>query len=945
VSVPHRPHNRRCPRNKTTKGKSERTVEVERIAARNIAANNVPVPRLYSTGTTAWEKLTVFEAAAGASNLHAQEAISTENDDAQFHDSRSEQVEMGQYLREELQKRMEAMLDSADNQQKWISKCNAPIPIALLVDLIVKQIKSKRSKDSTSQKTPAQVEAFENYCDFFPERKCIFTFPEDLSKFPNPYYHAIAGEDFVHLDWELMFPEYELKCLECSMKLKRERTNFSHNKTLFPIHKPNGRISWAVVMDYVCEACQTRYKANDGILLANLPPHMRAMYPVEPRYAIGQWHLSIATTDDMEYCMKTYGNGDFYSTKLFHTAAKEFERNIAKYSSKVEYAGTDYHISFEDWLGRYPPSGADIRAAYERAERSQLMPYGVSNYNRYKRELQSVGHNGVDRTCVIDWTFAITKNYLLPGAKACFTMKIGTGETAALALVSSTAVSQVAHLCQQTVSKRKNFRPELLWTDTWPDSERFWRCIFGTFLIGRLGLFHIMHRILKTLNHVSSELFWKVNVGIQECFYRYEEGDYKNVIEHLGDGTLSRDGKGRNEKQIVDLRYSKRWNQRYSKFLRKKIFEGPIIRTNLMKWVKSFKDERDEDEKAVFSFFTETAVEEQHDAVDHVADPPGFEMYEEILPGPNSKHGLSQYLSNRLESSLEKFHEFLAHFGNTGMRPGISDCLNLRGTGEDNVKIRFKLRQREKRKRREPSSVPSRLENTPPHLNHMMLEHLNCELQLKGLKPVFADVDPVGPDTGERFLSEYFEDQKERNDQGLVDLENNKCTCLECQSVAFPLVTELPGLTTDPITAASPTPVPVPIPVPTPVTTRAETPAPTPAPVPAPTLAPPPTTTPSPTARTPMQTTASTTVPEPSHTTLQMLAQPGFQLRYSTTNMTYPMQYPMQHYPMQSMFTAQTCYPCWPWYCGKLREYMERKARDGKVRGRKPHDSNCPHRY
>ena len=58
------------------------------------------------------------------------------------------------------------------------------------------------------------------------------------------------------------------------------------------------------------------------------------------------------------------------------------------------------------------------------------------------------------------------------------------------------------------------------------------------------------------------------------------------------------------------------------------------------------------------------------------------------------------------------------------------------------------------------------------------------------LEPVFVGIDNLPPDNGEVFLSEYYYEQNERNQQNprLFDIKNNKCNCPKCESVHFPLV-------------------------------------------------------------------------------------------------------------------------------------------------------------
>ena len=62
---------------------------------------------------------------------------------------------------------------------------------------------------------------------------------------------------------------------------------------------------------------------------------------------------------------------------------------------------------------------------------------------------------------------------------------------------------------------------------------------------------------------------------------------------------------------------------------------------------------------------TKDAIVNCKEKAQHLQDPfPLEQMYDTILPNPNSPHGLNEYLSRRGESTLESFHLMLAHFGN-----------------------------------------------------------------------------------------------------------------------------------------------------------------------------------------------------------------------------------------------------------------------------------------
>jgi hypothetical protein len=148
---------------------------------------------------------------------------------------------------------------------------------------------------------------------------------------------------------------------------------------------------------------------------------------------------------------------------------------------------------------------------------------GLSNYDRYKGEIQSVG---AEKAVAADHTFQALKNYNLSGAKALFTMNNERGEIATAAIMPDTKVQNVAHLVEQQVRHRKHFRPNLIYTDTWPHNDELWAMLFGLGLLGRLGLFHLMKRVVDTLNPRYS-LYWKAMVDLKACIYKYNSKDDK----------------------------------------------------------------------------------------------------------------------------------------------------------------------------------------------------------------------------------------------------------------------------------------------------------------------------------------------------------------------------------------------------------------------------------
>jgi hypothetical protein len=91
-----------------------------------------------------------------------------------------------------------------------------------------------------------------------------------------------------------------------------------------------------------------------------------------------------------------------------------------------------------------------------------------------------------------DWTFAALKNYLLTGSKAIFTgMKGSTREWIHAQIVKSTGAGQMSNLLIESKLKMEENDPAVLYTDTCPHNAPFYKKIYGSNLLTRLGLFHL----------------------------------------------------------------------------------------------------------------------------------------------------------------------------------------------------------------------------------------------------------------------------------------------------------------------------------------------------------------------------------------------------------------------------------------------------------------------
>ena len=698
-----------------------------------------------------------------------------------------QETRMATLLRTELDDRM-----SKGDQ----SRGNAPAGTTHMARYILSQFnhrKTKKQDESDEPKTEAYLQSQRRYRKFFAPGEITFTFPKEAStKLPSPHYHALQKTSYIHVDWEMSHPGTALHCYNCKKqepsveaKLVHDRTNFSKTWNLFPVFDQSGSIIWASVMVYVCSVCKTRYPGNDGRVLQMLDPPVRDAYPVHPRYAAegATFHLTKKLSDDLDDSLLTYGNADYFCRKMHDRKLRAYEEKAINYYTCDKSSPHQDYIEMSDWIGDYPPDGKALRSLHETAEQSSLTVTGISNFQRHKLEIQMVGCLLV---FAIDWTFAVIRNYFQSSAKACFTCMNENGEVCNLALVSTTKVEEVAHLVEQT-RRRPNFKPKAIFTDTWPHNQDFWFMIFGA-IKGCLGIFHFMKRIVDTLrpNHHK---YWEAMIALKDAIYAYRREDYRKLLCSLKTGTMAKDKKCYTDQEINELRHSKKWKQRYAKFLRKMLNSGPDISQRLIQWRDSFANLVDPATgNKLFTADTHPSVENQIKHVEHIQFPDGVEMYREIRPGPRSTHNLSTYRSVNPEPMLESWHGRFAHMGNTGMNDMLADIIHLRGAAEGNVKVRHKLSMLDGGGGSAPTTTdklllpPAYLRDHPVLKDHCLGGVINDLAAKVGSKLPYQNLREIEEDNGEVFLSEYHREQMKRNVSLLdrPDARTKRCGCKSC---------------------------------------------------------------------------------------------------------------------------------------------------------------------
>jgi len=588
----------------------------------------------------------------------------------------------------------------------------------------------------------------------------------------SPQCHSIAGQELLLVDWERMHG-LQVKCPGCKgAQLVKDRTNFSKNKVLFPTFHLNGPPSWCMIMMLSCPRCHCRCGSNDGEILVQLPACAAATYPVETKYALQNksCHLSKSATDVFDMLMTTYGNGDLCSHLLYNAINKAYLERVSDYYSFLSEEKNSNcpqpHIKKNgEYVNAFPPLGDSIHDTHDQATTNSNTPWFVSDHDRHTREIQGVK---CSRLYAEDHTHEVTKNYFRRkqiGAIALWDVATETGEIATAVLVPSTKTKDLSHAAI-SLSKRNNFNPKAMCSDRWPTKIEYWRQVFHG-LEGRLGLFHFLQRIAKTLRKRHIDYFMAIN-QLLNAVYIYNQDDYESLLITLKDGTLM--GRKHSDQDIADLKATKYFRQRCAKYLRKEIWHPNVMCDNLDQWFARFKCTASEGSSPALGRFdpvtgdslftpeTKTAIANCKEKSMYLQDPlPLDQMYDVTLPNPNSPHGLKEHLSRRGESNLESFHLMLAHFGNTGMRETLADNLNLTGTARYNLQIRHKMRISRLTDENTRALTPAGWETIPDHFNHSELDYVNKLARSAGItQEPFPNLETLQPDNGEKFFSRYL---------------------------------------------------------------------------------------------------------------------------------------------------------------------------------------------
>jgi hypothetical protein len=244
--------------------------------------------------------------------------------------------------------------DSCDNDSSSTSsgasfKRRTPIAMMAVADFVSKHAfpykSSKDNRETAIALTEASLSKLGTLGELVAPNQIYVQVPSRRSdsELPNPWYHSVEHTRLYIVMWELFFPKLRLSCTapNCEGTLQWDRHNLSKHRHLFPLFRFDSPPDWCIVMKYKCGACKASINANDGRLLQSLPPHVRALYPVYPKYAtqrMATYHIHQNIADFLEdETLLTYQNGDVFSRLLYSSINKEYLRRVENYASLIKF--------------------------------------------------------------------------------------------------------------------------------------------------------------------------------------------------------------------------------------------------------------------------------------------------------------------------------------------------------------------------------------------------------------------------------------------------------------------------------------------------------------------------------------------------------------------------------------------------------------------------------
>ena len=186
-----------------------------------------------------------------------------------------------------------------------------------------------------------------------------------------------------------------------------------------------------------------------------------------------------------------------------------------------------------------------------------------------------------------------------------------------------------------------------MYSDTWPANLDFWNLLFVG-ITGRLGLFHFIQRMLRTLrsNHCD---FHQATADLLDAVYSYHAGDMEGLLTSLKTGMLPANGKKYTDDESAEMQDTKVFRTCYSTYLRKNMRDNHTLRIKLDQWFVKYKVTASVNKRPaqgrldprtnqpLFIPDTKSAVDNCKINAQYLQDPLDIrDMYRELQPKPNS---------------------------------------------------------------------------------------------------------------------------------------------------------------------------------------------------------------------------------------------------------------------------------------------------------------------
>ena len=201
----------------------------------------------------------------------------------------------------------------------------------------------------------------------------------------------------------------------------------------------------------------------------------------------------------------------------------------------------------------YPPTGTDLRKWMSKADTSTHTDTRVSDFDRHRREIQSVP---VKLAFVFDHCHATGNCYKNAECKQTFNITNETGQVVLAIAVQTTKTMEYAHAVEQMI-RRPGFDPKVYYSDIYPSGLAYWAMMLGPNVVGRLGMFHFFQRIVRTLRDKHEYSIPAIR-DLKQCIYMYDNDDLALLIKALKEGTMANRNRKYTEAEINEMMYSKK---------------------------------------------------------------------------------------------------------------------------------------------------------------------------------------------------------------------------------------------------------------------------------------------------------------------------------------------------------------------------------------------------